>query len=378
MSDDLLSEPQPDPPSTRSLPTPPHRTRPAIIELLTRTVGGSHASDDVHAAIEALQAAVHDDRHDVPFLSVILRTQGRRPEPLADALLCLSAQTDRDFELILVEHGATAEESAVVRELVDQQPESFRSRITVLEVNGGARARPINEAVRASSGRYISVFDDDDLLFADWVEQLHLGADQSPGRMIRVVASTQWASPETWRGGHDGFRSESWPRAEYAPVFDTIQHLRVNHSPFMSWAFPRWLFTAAGLSFDEELDVCEDWDLILRGSNMAGVESIESLAVIYRRWRGAQSSYTDHQREEWARSERRVVERMDAAELVLPPSSVERLRWMLDLVDEQNDELHRMRSSITWRVSRRMQWLQPVLRAGVNATRPLRIRLRGR
>ena len=37
-----------------------------------------------------------------PFLSVITRTQGRRPDRLREMLLSLAAQTDEDFELLLV------------------------------------------------------------------------------------------------------------------------------------------------------------------------------------------------------------------------------------------------------------------------------------
>ncbi|HVF19852.1 MAG TPA: hypothetical protein VNA14_06385, partial [Mycobacteriales bacterium] len=35
-----------------------------------------------------------------PFLSVLTRTQGRRPETLRELLLCLAAQTSDDFELL--------------------------------------------------------------------------------------------------------------------------------------------------------------------------------------------------------------------------------------------------------------------------------------
>ena len=41
---------------------------------------------------------------DAPFLSVITRTQGKRPEMLRETLLSLVGQTDEDFEVLLIGH----------------------------------------------------------------------------------------------------------------------------------------------------------------------------------------------------------------------------------------------------------------------------------
>ena len=42
---------------------------------------------------------------DAPFLSVIMRTQGHRPEALSEVLLCLCGQSDTDFEVIIMGHN---------------------------------------------------------------------------------------------------------------------------------------------------------------------------------------------------------------------------------------------------------------------------------
>ena len=44
---------------------------------------------------------------EAPFVSIVLRTQGRRPETLTDVLCCLAAQTCLDFEVVLVVHDST-------------------------------------------------------------------------------------------------------------------------------------------------------------------------------------------------------------------------------------------------------------------------------
>ena len=144
--------------------------------------------------------------------------------------------------------------------------------------------------------------------------------------LIRSVVAVQNVAPELWPTDQEGFRTLSWPAAKYPREFDVFQHFLINHSPFMSWAFPRELFERFGLRFDESLAVCEDWDVILQGSLLCGVESVENLTAIYRRWQGGSSSYTIHSTADWAAAEQRVIDRIDASVLTLPPGSMRRAR----------------------------------------------------
>lgn len=264
-----------------------------------------------------------------PFLTVLLRTQGLRLEPLKDALLCLYAQSVPDFEVIVLVHDARQEDAAEVRRIVDRQPQTLRSRIRIEEVSGGTRARPLNVGVELATGSYLSVFDDDDLLFAHWVETFEKEAALNDGRLIRAVVANQSVEPEPWPGGLDGFKTLSWPKPEYPVQFDQLAHLLVNYSPFMSWAFPRELFFLYGVRFDEELLVAEDWDVILRGSLLCGVDDAPELTAIYHRWEGAESSYSIHSATEWKASEERVIERIDRSVIMMPPGTMRRVRQVL-------------------------------------------------
>jgi hypothetical protein len=105
----------------------------------------------------------------------------------------------------------------------------------------------------------------------------------------------------------------------------------------MSWAFPRGLFTELGLSFDEALDVCEDWDMILRSSLLVGVEDVPALTSIYRRWDGAASSYTVHSSDIWQKSEKRVIDRLDDSVIVLPQGSVSHIRELLAMYERRGE-----------------------------------------
>ncbi len=276
------------------------------------------------------------------FLTVVLRTQGRRPETLKDSLLCLAGQTSEDFEVLVMCHHTDPAEQQIVEELVAAQPASFRERIRVVRVGGGRRARPLNEAIELSRGRYLSFFDDDDLVFGNWVETFAKIAEREPGKLVRSVVASQKAHHESWAGGKDGFRHTSWPRAEYPATFDQFAHLRMNFSPFMGWAFPVQLFTVLGLRFDEELYVCEDWDMILRGSLLLGVADAGEMTAIYRRWEGRESSYTAHDQTQWQASQLRVSAKIDEHIVLGRGGTVAEIVSLLN----DRDELRRVRGDL--------------------------------
>lgn len=311
---------------------------------------------DPHFAerLNEIRLILHDEEErSRPFLSVLLRTRGQRLETLKDSLLCLAAQTDQDFEVIVIEHDAELDDAAEVRAAVSMQAAEFRERIQIIEVMGGGRSRPLNDGIMAASGRYIAVFDDDDLLFGDWVEQFRRYSGDGTSRLLRAQVATQRAEPEQWSGGNAGLRTLSWPKAEYARNFDQLQHMLVNHSPFMSIAFPRVLFSKFGLRFDENLPVCEDWDVILRGSLILGVQDVPALTSIYRRWHSGESSYTEHSSREWLDSEARVVSRVNRSSIILPPGSVVSIRDLLSKTEEYSgQELALVLNSLSWKVTR--------------------------
>ena len=310
--------------------TTPENLPPNLIGLIDVLVGRREVDKELARRLEAVRELiepVYDESR--PFLSVLLRTQGKRIEPFKDALLCLTAQTDQDFEIIVLQHNAEAEDAAAVRAVLDQLPPEFAERVSLAVVEGGTRATPLNEGVRRARGNFLAVFDDDDLLFGDWVEQFHIEAAKGGGRLLRAVVANQEASTEQWTLGLDGFRSTSRAVAEYESTFDQLQHLLVNQSPFMSWAFPRSLFFVYGVRFDEELTVCEDWDVILRGSLLCGVDDVPALTAIYRRWQDAESSYTAHSFESWRESEARVVDRIDQGVYMMPPGAIQASRRMV-------------------------------------------------
>lgn len=304
-----------------------------------------------------------------PFLSVVIRTQGKRIECLKEALLCLTAQSDQDFEVLIVQHGPRV--SKDVRAVLDLQPDTLNAKLHAYSVSGGKRAVPLNVGVRASTGSYIAFFDDDDLLFANWVEEFRKQATISPGTVLRAQVATLQVQAEKWPlSGTLGLRTTGWPHAEYAKSFSRVDHILVNHSPFMGLAFPRTLFTNHGLSFDESLSVCEDWDFLLRASSILPVSDVNYLTALYRRWQGQETSYTIHDQNEWRSSELSVVSKLINSEMVLRDKDIARVRELLE-TEQQLTQLHRllhveqtyllMQQSLSWKITSPLRSIRPKL-----------------
>ncbi|PZU46374.1 MAG: hypothetical protein DI566_07740 [Microbacterium sp.] len=372
-------------PNTASEPSAPVESRvddprPQYLQSLRRTGAYENASPSFQRAVDILTMDHRRSAQECDyFLTVVLRTQGRRPETLKDSLLCLMGQTDEDFEVIVACHDIADADFAVVTGVIESQPPSFRERVRVMRVHGGLRARPLNKAVREARGSYLSFFDDDDLVFGHWVESFAKAARTAPGRLVRARVAAQHAKPELWPSDQDGFRHVSWPSAEYPRHFDQLAHLRMNYSPFMGWAFPRQLFFTLGELFDEELFVCEDWDLILRGSLLCGVVEADNLTAIYRRWDGVESSYTAHDMIQWEASQARVITKLDERSIIVPGGTVSRLRALLDERDQLaqiRDHHHAIMASRGYRYSAPVREAMRVADFGRRALRRLKRRPR--
>ncbi len=255
------------------------------------------------------------------FLSIVMRTQGSRPEALRDVLLCLAGQSDGRFELLLVAHDRGEE---IARDVLSDQPEWLRNRTRVLSAIGGSRSHPLNVGIEQAKGTHIAFLDDDDLVLGHWVASFLNSTKSAPASVLRAQVGVQRVSAVTWSDGIEGHRNESDVEKPYPATFDLADHLRVNMTPFMAFAFPRPFFMQFG-GADEELEVCEDWDLVLRAASVLGVVDISELTAVYRRWNTGNDSYTSHKSEVWERDMARVRRTLDAQPLLLPPGSATEL-----------------------------------------------------
>jgi glycosyltransferase involved in cell wall biosynthesis len=264
---------------------------------------------------------------DGPFLSVVMRTRGQRAALLRDALVCLSGQVDQNFEVLIFIHDPDNDEVASsIRSLVNDEVPEISSRVQVHESHGASRSRPLNDAVAMASGEYLAFFDDDDLLLANWVSTFVELAREHPGRVLRSVLVDQEFAHEQW-GSDLGLIANGPIHFAYPEAFSVHSHLLGGATPFHGFAFPRSVFDALGLRFDETMSVFEDWDLQLRASAILGVASSPEVTAIYRRHHSVDNSLMLHsavERDEML--EALVHERLDDTYLLVSGEEMIALR----------------------------------------------------
>jgi glycosyltransferase involved in cell wall biosynthesis len=215
--------------------------------------------------------------------SVIIPTFNRAAF-LREAIGSVLAQTEKDFELIVVDDGSTDRTRELVVEYGDRVRYFFQS-------NAGVSAAR-NLGIRHARGKFITFLDSDDL----WL----------PKKLARQLQ---------WMAAHPSlmlcYTDEIWIR----------RGVRVNqkliHAKSGGWIYPlclprciispssvlmrRELFEAVGL-FDEQLPVCEDYDLWLRIATRFEVGYIAEPLIVKR---GGHPDQLSHR--EWGNDRYRVA-----------------------------------------------------------------------
>lgn len=283
------------------------------------------------------------------FLSVVMRTQGRRIQELREALLCLAAQTCDDFEVILIAHRTTPQEQVAIERVVEDQPPHLRARVRLTLLDEGGRSAPLNLGLRMAHGRYVAAFDDDDIVLAHWVEAFKQAEQDNSERILRGVVLRQSVAMSVVRG-MEGVKALDAPEAIFDPEFSLAHHLVENQTPLFSFAFPRSLHVDLGLEFDDSLTTTEDWQFLLRAAQLTGVTDIARTVAVYQWWHRRESSRTLHEPEEWAQNRIAIDQLIDSRPLLLPAGETHqlrkdlgRLRWAekvaKQLVDETEDRV---------------------------------------
>lgn len=105
----------------------------------------------------------------MPFFSVIVPTRNR-PDLLQRALLSISEQSFKDYEVLVVDDGSDPAPAASMKEMVARLGARFQlvRREPAASRHGPNMAR--NEGIRRARGRFVAFLDDDDY----WCDSDHL------------------------------------------------------------------------------------------------------------------------------------------------------------------------------------------------------------
>lgn len=175
-------------------------------------------------------------------ISVILATRNRATE-LVSAIRSVQQQTYANWELVIADDGSTDATAEYLESLND-------ARIQVLRqpAHGVSAAR--NGALAAASGDVITYLDDDNALHAGWLKAVAWAFCNHPETTVlygaRIAETTAMHADRV------------------QVVWDVFERNRLLQNNFIDMGSIAHRAGLSEASFDEELDACVDWDLMLR------------------------------------------------------------------------------------------------------------------
>lgn len=236
------------------------------------------------------------------FLSVVIRTQGKRNRLLLEALDSLNSQTCQDFEIIIVGHKVNEADKRQLSELINNLNDKLKEKITLDFLDKGNRTAPLNYGFSISSGKYFAVLDDDDVVLPRWVE---LFSENACGKLLHCYCYEQ-----DWKTVDNKSVSVSDYKDVYLSDFILKRQIQINMCPLHSLAFPSFLFRDFAFVFDESLSTNEDWDFLMRTAMFAGIKNIREPGCIYKKWIDIENSVTRHSKSEWRNCEEQLKNKL--------------------------------------------------------------------
>ncbi|MBI5632831.1 MAG: glycoside hydrolase family 99-like domain-containing protein [Nitrospirae bacterium] len=208
-----------------------------------------------------------------PLVSIIVRTKDR-PVLLKRALQSIAEQTYRPIEVVLVNDGGCDLDMTEINDILDK----IVLKYIRLEKNSG-RAHAGNVGIENSTGAYAGFLDDDDELYpehvgllADFLNKSELSVGYSDSMMVYKDYDPQ--------GGQlREYKSE----LVFSEDFNYDKLIFENYIPLMCLMFRREVLTQVG-GFDENFDLYEDWDLLLRAGSKYPFQHIRKISANYNQW----------------------------------------------------------------------------------------------
>jgi LmbE family N-acetylglucosaminyl deacetylase len=187
---------------------------------------------------------------EITSLDVVVRTRDR-PQLLREALGSIRAQLYPPRKVIVVNDGG-----ASVAEVCGSSADGLDLDLIETEESRG-RAAAAQQGLERAKASHVVFLDDDDLMFPDHL--LVLGRAVARGVTAPYVDAVQGI----WNYSDDGTLRPVARHRTYGGDFDAALFGLVNHIPLPCVAIPRGLALEVG-GFDPQMDLYEDWDLLLR------------------------------------------------------------------------------------------------------------------
>jgi GT2 family glycosyltransferase len=206
------------------------------------------------------------------LISIIVRTKDR-PNLLKRALQSIASQTYRPIEVVLVNDGGC---DLNINELKTILGDISLNYIRLIKNTGRAHAG--NVGIENARGDYIGFLDDDDEFYNDHLATLMTFLSQSDYRVVYSDATYIYRSYDV----QSGVFLEFDKGVLYSKDFSFDRFLVKNYIPLMCLIFPKDLLLSN--RFDEEMDLYEDWDLLIRLANNIPFYHLKKTTARYVIW----------------------------------------------------------------------------------------------
>lgn len=207
-----------------------------------------------------------------PVVSIIVRTKDR-PKLLVKALQSIAAQTYRPINVVLVNDGGC---DLNVEELKSMLGDVSISYIRLEENTGRAHAG--NVGIENAKGKYIGFLDDDDEYLPEHIETLITFLEQSDYKIAYTDIEMIFSE-----FSHEAGLMVDRDKYIFSKDFSYNELLISNYIPFNSVCFSKDILKNVEI-FDEEFDLYEDWDLLIRMGEFYPFYHIKKKTALYHQW----------------------------------------------------------------------------------------------
>jgi glycosyltransferase involved in cell wall biosynthesis len=206
-----------------------------------------------------------------PAVSIIVPTFNRL-KYLRTTLASVFEQTFEDWELLIADDGSDADTRAYLQS-IDDPP-----RVRVLWLpHSGRPSVARNAALREAKGEFVAFIDSDDIWMPNKLQIQIASLRSHVGRQwgyTRFVLVDEFGNPTAWQ------RARSWPVPDGWIFDELVKSTTVIAVP--SVVVSRKLLEQLG-GFDEDLIMCEDYDLWLRLAAQSEVDAIDEPCTLVTR-----------------------------------------------------------------------------------------------
>lgn len=293
-------------------------------------------TDDASDAIEATDAQAV--RH--PLVSVLIRTQGTRNELLIEALFSVFAQDCDDYEIVVCFHNLKDADGSLlegVKNVISTVPVALRRAVRVIVCGGMGRSAPLNQLFEEARGDYLTILDDDDLLFPRHVSTVKKGVGiHGIGPMFQTFAVQRQLDvrKEKERSPEFGFKrdttlepkrtTETYPYTVrsiellWARPFDPLKQQYSNAVHVSNFIVPKGLVEQTSLRFRDDFEYGEDWQFWMEASQILKIVTLPEITGVQNvRTNGTNTVGNEELQPEWISSHRKRFAIQETHPLIL-------------------------------------------------------------